>query len=452
MFPAPRCRGRRRSGRRARRRGSRVTPGGHSLRRRAPPRARRDRALRVSKTRRPTFYRRSIAQSNRSRGDTDEKSGQPPPSGGGTHFCGVCRTGGGIAVERRGRRRRPTRLRRAADGDPHGRPGRQPAPRRLSPTPADHADPAEEGDVHGQARVLHASARERDRRTRHGAAERTRRSGRTGSQQLLRGRRPGLHRPRRHVHGELGAAGHERRSRPEATTSRSSTSASRSSTRPGTCSTGRCTTNTLWSGFGGGCQTNNDGDATVVYDRLADRWIISSSRSTTVPYLRVRRGLDDGRSDRRVLPLLVPVPELPGLPEARRLAGRVLRHLQHVRPNGIAFRARRSARSTARRCSPAAPATQQCFTLATAVRRPAARRTSTARRRRPPVARTTCSTSATNALDFWKFHVDWATPANSTLHRADARSRSPPFTPACSGGTCIPQPARHSSSTRSPTG
>src|SRR6478752_6307267 len=74
-------------------------------------------------------------------GKTDEKSGQPPPSGGGTHFCGVYRTDGGIAVERRGRRRRPTRLRRATDGDPHGRSGRQPAPRRLSPTPADHADP-----------------------------------------------------------------------------------------------------------------------------------------------------------------------------------------------------------------------------------------------------------------------------------------------------------------------
>lgn len=27
----------------------------------------------------------------------------------------------------------------------------------------------------------------------------------------------------------------------------------------------------LWSGFGGGCQTNNDGDPVVVYDPIADR-------------------------------------------------------------------------------------------------------------------------------------------------------------------------------------
>lgn len=33
--------------------------------------------------------------------------------------------------------------------------------------------------------------------------------------------------------------------------------------------------NTLWSGFGGVCQTNNDGDPVVLYDQLADRWIIS---------------------------------------------------------------------------------------------------------------------------------------------------------------------------------
>jgi hypothetical protein len=33
--------------------------------------------------------------------------------------------------------------------------------------------------------------------------------------------------------------------------------------------------NTLWSGFGGLCQTDNDGDPTVVYDRAADRFVIS---------------------------------------------------------------------------------------------------------------------------------------------------------------------------------
>jgi hypothetical protein len=33
--------------------------------------------------------------------------------------------------------------------------------------------------------------------------------------------------------------------------------------------------NTLWSGFGGICQNNNDGDPVVFHDQLADRWVFS---------------------------------------------------------------------------------------------------------------------------------------------------------------------------------
>ncbi len=33
--------------------------------------------------------------------------------------------------------------------------------------------------------------------------------------------------------------------------------------------------NTLWMGFGGGCETNNNGDPIVVYDKLANRWVLS---------------------------------------------------------------------------------------------------------------------------------------------------------------------------------
>src|ERR1700682_4839463 len=43
--------------------------------------------------------------------------------------------------------------------------------------------------------------------------------------------------------------------------------------------------NTLWTGFGGGCQTNNDGDPIVLYDKIADRWVITQFSVTTTPYL-----------------------------------------------------------------------------------------------------------------------------------------------------------------------
>ncbi|GAC1593685.1 MAG: hypothetical protein NVS4B10_00620 [Myxococcales bacterium] len=34
-------------------------------------------------------------------------------------------------------------------------------------------------------------------------------------------------------------------------------------------------TNTLWSGFGGSCETHDDGDGVVLYDPLADRWFVT---------------------------------------------------------------------------------------------------------------------------------------------------------------------------------
>ena len=43
--------------------------------------------------------------------------------------------------------------------------------------------------------------------------------------------------------------------------------------------------NTVWSGFGGGCQIDNDGDPIVLYDRINDRWIIDQIAYTTTHYL-----------------------------------------------------------------------------------------------------------------------------------------------------------------------
>jgi hypothetical protein len=40
---------------------------------------------------------------------------------------------------------------------------------------------------------------------------------------------------------------------------------------------------TVWSGFGGVCQSNGNGDPVVLYDQLADRWIISQFAGVSVP-------------------------------------------------------------------------------------------------------------------------------------------------------------------------
>jgi len=40
---------------------------------------------------------------------------------------------------------------------------------------------------------------------------------------------------------------------------------------------------TLWSGFGGVCETNNFGDPVVLYDQLANRWVVSQFSGTSIP-------------------------------------------------------------------------------------------------------------------------------------------------------------------------
>lgn len=42
--------------------------------------------------------------------------------------------------------------------------------------------------------------------------------------------------------------------------------------------------NTLWSGFGGDCQTDNDGDPIVLYDQFADRWILTQFTASGPTY------------------------------------------------------------------------------------------------------------------------------------------------------------------------
>jgi hypothetical protein len=42
--------------------------------------------------------------------------------------------------------------------------------------------------------------------------------------------------------------------------------------------------NALWHGFGGGCETNNDGDPIVQYDKMAERWILTQFSFSTLPY------------------------------------------------------------------------------------------------------------------------------------------------------------------------
>src|SRR5947209_7753712 len=44
--------------------------------------------------------------------------------------------------------------------------------------------------------------------------------------------------------------------------------------------------NSIWAGFGGGCETNNDGDPIIQYDKSANRWVFTQFSVSTTPYLQ----------------------------------------------------------------------------------------------------------------------------------------------------------------------
>ena len=199
---------------------------------------------------------------------------------------------------------------------------------------------------------------------------------------------------------------------------------------------GPVTTNTVFTGFGGDCETNNDGDATVVYDRAADRWVISQFSVSGANYYQcvaVSTTGDPTGTYYRYAFQYDYFPDYPKLgvwPDAYYVTFNLF-DFSFVGPEVCAYD-RTSMLS-------GLPATQQCFILdaqyggmlPSDVDGPTA----------PPAgAPNYLLNFNTNSLDLWKFHVDWATPANTTLTGPTSISVAN-FAPACNGGgACIQQP------------
>ncbi len=196
-------------------------------------------------------------------------------------------------------------------------------------------------------------------------------------------------------------------------------------------------TNTLWSGFGGGCQSNNDGDATVVYDKLAGRWVFSQFSVSTTPYLQcvaVSTSGDPTGSYYRYAFSYTKFPDYPKLgvwPDAYYVSFNLFKNgVSYAGPEVCAYNRARMLLGQA--------ATQKCFTKGTSYGSllPADLDGSTA----PPSGSPEYFLSfGTNTLQLWKFHVNWTTPSSSTFTGPTNISVAP-FSPACGGGECIPQP------------
>ncbi len=196
--------------------------------------------------------------------------------------------------------------------------------------------------------------------------------------------------------------------------------------------------NTIWSGFGGGCEANNDGDPIVQYDKLANRWILTQFSVDTLPYLQcvaVSTTSDATGSYARYAFNYgnVQFPDYPKLgvwPDAYYISFNIFN-------NGQTFAGAKVCAYDRAKMLAGADATQQCFQLSSAF---GGLLPSDLDGTTPPPAGSPnyFLNFGTNRLNLWKFHVDWANPANTTL-TGPTNIPVAAFTPACLGGTCIPQ-------------
>ncbi|WP_194294260.1 hypothetical protein [Streptomyces sp. RB17] len=201
-------------------------------------------------------------------------------------------------------------------------------------------------------------------------------------------------------------------------------------------------TSTLWSGFGGSCQSTNDGDAVVRWDTLAGRWVVTqfaNVSSSSGPYyecVAVSSSSDATGSYYRYSFQYSNFPDYPKLsvwPDAYYVTYNMFTASGSFL-NAEACALNRSAMLTG------ASAAQQCFTTSSSYGGllGADLDGSTAPPSGEPELMAGRGTTSTT-LAYWKFHVDWTTTSNSTFTGPSTLTVAS-YTTACgSSGTCIPQ-------------
>ena len=193
--------------------------------------------------------------------------------------------------------------------------------------------------------------------------------------------------------------------------------------------------NTLWSGFGGPCQSFNDGDPIAQYDKTANRWVMTQFAVSATPYTQcvaVSQTSDaTGAWNRYSFSygnVFNDYPKVGVWPDAYYVTYNMFTNR---------FQGSRLCAWDRNRMLAGQSATQQCFQLSSSFGGvlPADLDSATA----PPAGSPNYMVNfGSNRLNLWKFHVDWTTPANSTLTGPTVLSVAA-FTAACGGGACVSQ-------------
>src|SRR3954465_13760630 len=202
--------------------------------------------------------------------------------------------------------------------------------------------------------------------------------------------------------------------------------------------------NTLWSGFGGGCQTNNDGDPVVVYDPIANRWVISQFSVTganggTIPFLQCVAVSQTADPTGSYFRYSFPYTGFNDYPKMGVWPDGYYTTFNMFNAAGTAFQGAKVCAYDRAKMLAGAAAAQVCFNTSTAFG--GLLPSDLDGSRLPPSGSPAFMVglgSTANTLAYWKFHVDFVTTANSTFTGPTTLATAA-YSEACAGGTCIPQ-------------
>jgi hypothetical protein len=197
--------------------------------------------------------------------------------------------------------------------------------------------------------------------------------------------------------------------------------------------------NTLWAGFGGPCEAYNDGDPIAQYDKAANRWVMTQFAVSAQPYTQCIAVSDTpdamGTYHRYAFSYGRDFNDYPKVgiwPDAYYITYNMFRNGRTFIGSKVCAIDRAAILGTAARS-----VTQQCVQLSNSFGGllPADLDGSIA----PPAGEPGLLLNfGTNLLNFWRFRVNWTTPASTTL-TGPTQIAVAAFARACSGGACIPQ-------------
>ena len=204
--------------------------------------------------------------------------------------------------------------------------------------------------------------------------------------------------------------------------------------------------NSIWAGFtAGNCDKNNDGDPLVKYDAQAGRWFMSQFSVTGGPpffqCIAVSTSADFVTTtwNRYAFSFGSNFPDYPKVgvwPDAYYMSFNLFL-------NGVTFNGAAACAFDRGAMLAGAAATGQCFNVGKSF--PSLMpsdldgATGAVGSSAPPPTGSPAffANFGTNSLNLWKFHVDFANSANTTL--TSSALAVPAFSTACGGGTCVPQ-------------